>query len=78
MSPGTKKRLALPTPQGAYECYALAANSVVQQRTGPFRGCHAVFSAACVPFMFGETSVALVTGSIAISAKRRYLSYRLG
>jgi len=37
-------RLALPTPPGAYEWYALAVNSVQQQRTGPFRGCQRVFS----------------------------------
>ena len=47
-SPGTKTRLALPTPMGAYEWYALAANNVQQQRTGPFRGCQGVFSGACV------------------------------
>jgi len=40
---GQKMCLALPTPLHAYKWYALAANHVQQQRTGPFRGCHGVF-----------------------------------
>jgi len=39
---GPKTRIALPPPLGAYEWYALAADSVQQQRTGPFRGCRGV------------------------------------
>jgi len=35
-------RLAMPTPPGVYECYALAANSMQQQQTAPFRGCQGV------------------------------------
>jgi len=36
-------RLALPTPPGAYEWYALAASSMQQQQMGPFHGCQGVF-----------------------------------
>jgi len=52
-------RLALRTPPGAYEWYAIAANSV--RHTGPFRGCQGVFSGACVRSMSGESSLALVS-----------------
>jgi len=44
-----KKALsAANTHPSAYEWYALAASSVQQQRTGSFRGCRGVTSAACV------------------------------
>jgi len=45
---GQQTRLALPTPAGAYEWYALAAKSVQQQRRGPFRGCHGVLGSCVV------------------------------
>jgi len=59
-SPGTKTRCALPSPPAPYEWYALAANNVRQQRTGPFRRCRGMISGACVWSMFGKTSLALV------------------
>jgi len=48
-----KTRLVLPTPLGAYEWYALAANNVQQQRMGPFRGCQGVFSGVVRQFYAG-------------------------
>jgi len=57
-----KTPLALPTlPRGAYERYVLAANSVQQQRMGPFCGRRGVFLGACVWCMFGKSSLALVS-----------------
>jgi len=50
-SPGTKTRLALPTPTRVSTndmLSPLAASSVQQQRTGAFRGWRGVTSAACV------------------------------
>jgi len=61
---GQKTYLALLTPQGAYEWYALAANSVQQQRMGSFRGCQGVFSGACMQCKFGESPFALVSKSV--------------
>jgi len=45
---GQKTCLALPTPSGAYEWYALAANSMQQQQAGPFYGCQGVFCSCAV------------------------------
>ena len=56
---GQKMRISLPTSLGAYEWYALTANSMQQQRMAHFvaaRGCFR--GLACD--MFGETSLALV------------------
>jgi len=36
---GQKMCCALPSPAAAYEWYALAANNVKQQQTGPFCRC---------------------------------------
>jgi len=60
---GQKNALCTPA---ACERYALAANNVTQQRTGPFRRCRGVISAACVRFMFGKTSLALVFIMVAL------------
>ena len=61
-SPGTKTCCALPSPPAATEWNALAANNVTQHQTGPFRRCGGgVISAACVRFVFGKTSLALVS-----------------
>jgi len=49
---GTKKALSSATPPGAYEWYALAANSEQQQQTGHFlaaRGCFRLSSASSTP-----------------------------
>jgi len=46
--------LALPTPPGPYEWYALAADSMQQHRTGPFRGCQGVVSGVVRQFYTGE------------------------
>jgi len=43
----------LPTPPGAYEWYALAANCAQQQGTGPFCGCQGVFSGVVRQFYAG-------------------------
>jgi len=43
------------------EWNALAAHNVMQQQTGPFCCCRRVILAACVQFMFGKTSLALVS-----------------
>jgi len=59
-SPGAKTRCALPSPQAATECNALAANDAAQQQTGPFHGCLGVISAASMQFMFDKTSLDLV------------------
>jgi len=63
----------LPIENALYR--ALAANNVMQQQTGPFRHCRGwwectdvqtvqakcdLYVAACVRFMFGKTSLALV------------------
>jgi len=45
---GQKMRIALPTPPGAYEWYVLTANSMQQQRTGPFYGCQGVLRSCVV------------------------------
>jgi len=59
---GQKNALsAAANPPSAYEWYAIAANSVQQERTGPFRGCQGVFSGACVRCMSAESSLALVS-----------------
>ena len=39
---------------------ALTANNVRQQQMGPFCRCREVISPACVRFMFGKTSLAVV------------------
>ena len=60
-SPGTKTRLARPSPPTAYEWYALAANSVHQQRTTPLRRYRGgVISGARVRSTLGKPSLALV------------------
>jgi len=60
-STGTKTHCALPSPPAATEWNALPGNNVMQQQTGPFRRCRGrLISAACVRFMFGKTSLALV------------------
>jgi len=56
-----KNAFSVADTPGAYEWYALAANSLQQQRTGLFRGCQGVFSGACVRCVFGESSLALVS-----------------
>jgi len=57
---GQETRCSLPSPAAATKWNALAANNVIQQQMGPFRRCRGVISAACVWFMFGKTSLALV------------------
>ena len=45
---GQKTWIALPTPPGAYEWYVLGANSMQQQRTGPFHGLPGVLCSCVV------------------------------
>jgi len=55
--------LSSPPPPLAYETYewyTLAANNIMLQQMGPFRCCRGLTSAACLRYMFGKTSVALV------------------
>jgi len=64
-----KTRYALPSPlqrtNGLFCCmthYALAANNVTQQQTGPFHRCRGwVISAACLRFLFDKRSLARVS-----------------
>jgi len=64
---GQKRAVHFHHPLAAYEWYALAAN-ITQQQTAPFRRCReGVISAACVRFMFGKTSLALVVSVFSIS-----------
>ena len=52
-----KTRLALLTPPAAYEWYALAENSMQQQRTTPYGPCRGMTLGACVPFIFGSSDI---------------------
>jgi len=55
-----QKRCALPSHPAAVEWNAFAANNINQQQMGPFHHCQGVILAACMQFMFGKTSLALV------------------
>jgi len=57
---GTKNVLCTPITPAAPKWNAFATNNVMQQQTRPFRRSCGVISAACVRFMFGKTSLALV------------------
>jgi len=48
-------------PPAATEWNTLAANKVMHQETGPFRCCRSMISAACLRFMFGKTSLTVVS-----------------
>jgi len=45
----------------AMEWTALTAHNIMHEQTGLFCCCRRVFSAACARFMFGKTSLALVS-----------------
>jgi len=57
----TRDKNALCTPITPRQRRNGTANNVMQQQTGPLRRCRGMISAAYVRFLFGKTSLALVS-----------------
>jgi len=58
-------------------CNALAANNVTLQDTGPFHHCQGLISAACLRFIFGKTSLALVSRFSFVTENDMIAAYQL-